>query len=336
MKPDNVPGSDLDLVEMSPDGLKATLRLLPGADSRASQVAGQVSKLKVHELVVEGTLSDPWRLRSGASITVIGAVEAAMINAKGSIQIQGGVLGKDKGKCITEQSFAGRFLSHACVIAERDVTLSGEAIESKVVCGGKLTVVGGPIVGGRISANNGVVCDTIGNLQEVRTIVEVGTNQIVPLISAMARIEIDANSQRVRDIREKIGPLLQNLKSLTAQQRERATELHYEADELEEQTNAKTSQLEDRCRLIREAAREEIAVNCVVYPGVTFRFARLETVIRAALKGPFKIVTRNIGGTNEVVLIEVSSAVEHILESRRHGETADNQRNDTTGLNKAA
>lgn len=323
-------------IEVSPDGLRATLHFQPGADSQASAIVEQLSRLQITDLAVEGSLGDSWRLRSCASITVTGSVEAAMINAKGSIQIQGGFLGKDKGKSITEQSFSGRFLSHACVIADRDVTLSGEVIDSKVICGGKLTVLGGPIVGGRIAANNGIACDTIGNLQECRTVVEAGTNQILPLITAMARIEIDANSQRVRDIREKLGPLLLNLKSLTAQEREHVTEKQYEADELEEQTKAKSSQLENRCRLIREAAREEIAVNGIVYPGVTFRFARCETLIRTALKGPFKIVARMIGGRSEVMLFEQPSGIEHILESRLLAETADSRQDSTIGTSKAA
>jgi uncharacterized protein (DUF342 family) len=267
---------------------------------------------------------------------VAGAVEAATIHARGSIHIRGGIFGKDKGKCITEESFVGRFLSHACVVAARDVTVHGEIVDSRIVCGGKLTATGGPIVGGKVSANSGIVCSAIGNQRGIPTFVEAGTSQILSLISAMAKIEIDANSQRSDDIRKKIGPLLKHLKGLTPQQREFATEMQYEADELDADSKAKSTQLEDRIRLIRETASDEIVVSGMVFPGARLRLTRHETLIRSELKGPLRILTRKTGAASEVVLIQGSSGVERILESRRLEEPTEASQNVSNDAKTAA
>jgi len=273
------------------------------------------------DIAVKGSLGAAWQIRSAGSIIVAGAVEAAQLNAMGSIHVRGGIIGMDKGKCVTDRDLWSRFLSHVCIVAGGDVNAKGEIVHSQVTCAGRVTAMGGPVLGGKVMASRGIHCKTIGNAAGTPTIVEAGTDQIHSLIIAASKAAIEASGQRSRAIKEKIGPLLKHLKNLTPQQRERVTELIYEAEELDAQIETRETELKERCRLIRETTCDEIVVNDTLYHGVTVRLSRLETMIRTALKGPLKVITRKIGGATEMVLVEEGGAG-YTLDSRPIGEVS--------------
>jgi uncharacterized protein (DUF342 family) len=267
------------------------------------------------DISVKGCLTDAWRLRASGSLISSGVVEAARLSAMGSIHIRGGIIGKDKGLCKAERHIWSRFLSHACVIAGGDVHVKGEIVQSRVTCAGVLKATGGPICGGTLIAGGGIHCKVIGNTSGTPTIIEAGAAQILPATSGVVQAEIYANRKRICGIREKIVPLMKQLKSLTPQQRERCTELLYEADELEEKTNQRDAQLTEESRVISAAARDEIVVSDIIYQGVTLRLSRMETIIQTALKGPFKITSRKEGNSTQIILIEESGKAAHILDS---------------------
>ncbi len=87
------------------------------------------------------------------------------------------------------------------------------------------------------------------------TIVEVGTDQTLRAMLMDFKTELDANRKRIAQVREKIAPLMQCLKRLTPQQKEKATELLYEADELEVQTEQKLLSLTERSESILSASK---------------------------------------------------------------------------------
>jgi uncharacterized protein (DUF342 family) len=311
--------SDSYRILVSPDGALATVALQAGSDSEAKKISEHLQKFKCRDLRIEGSLGDCWRIRSSGSITVTGTVGAAMVNAKTLIDIQGGIDGKNKGKCITEQSLVTEFLSNACVVASGDVTVRGDVIQSKIMCGGKVT--GGTIAGGKISANQGVTCKSIGNSDGTATIVEAGTNQMLPLIAAMGKIELELDSRRERELRAQIDALLKSSKTLTARDREKAMELEFEADQIKTSAAEKKLALDEHVRAIRDAARGEIAVSDRIFPGTVLRIKQHEVVIRNQLAGPVKIRIRKTKESTEVVMFQGDDQNGKVLESRRLDET---------------
>jgi hypothetical protein len=126
---------------------------------------------------------------------------------------------------------------------------------------------------------------------------------------------LEGDIARVRKVRGTIEPLLRNQKALTAPQKERATELLYEAGERDEQITQTLNKLQHDLAEANARAQAEVAVTDVLHAGVTIRFPGLETIIRSPLKGPLRIVPQQLGGERCIVLIEEGSEQPHPLDT---------------------
>jgi len=261
------------------------------------------------DVAVKGSLRDGRSLTTSGWLVVGGAIEAATFNVGHGAFVKGGVVGREKGTGTVEGDVWCRFTSGARLSVGGDVHVQSEVAHSRIACGGRLIVTRGPICGGEITANGGVECQILGNPAEAVTTVEAGMDQSLRLMLIQSKPESEANHKRITEIREKIAPLMQHVKNLTAQQKERATELLYEADELEEATQKKLLGLSDRCREIVGRSHAEIVVNEMVYPGVIVHFPGVEAKIESAFPGPLRIFPRRCGTVVKVVMQDAGGAV---------------------------
>jgi uncharacterized protein (DUF342 family) len=229
------------------------------------------------DAIIKGTLTEGHILRLSGSLSVGGAIEAVQLNVGGSVQVQGGVIGKKN--------------------VQSDIT------ESRLVCGGRLTVEQGTIFGGAVAANGGLACATLGNPGHAPTVIEVGEGLASRSILTSINLQIEANQKRVSEVRGRIAPLLKIMKSLTPDQREKVTELLFQADETEAATRKLTDDLETQTRDLKSKSLKEIFVARVVHPGVTLRFPHVKTIITETFQGPFRIVTHEQDGSTQIVLI---------------------------------
>jgi uncharacterized protein (DUF342 family) len=269
------------------------------------------------DVLIKGGLRDGQIVHASGSVVVGGAVEAAKLNAGGSLHVKGGMIGKNTGRCDVAGDIYCRFISAMHVAAHGSVNVQGEIVHSTIHCGGALTATMGTIYDSKVIASGGVVCQTLGNERGVPTLIEAGTDRTeLALVLSEAR-EIEASQKRVHEIRQKIEPLMKFLKSLTPQQRERVTELMAEAGTLEEESTRKAQDAEQRCQAMRQHAKAEIVVREAAYPGVTVRFPGVETTFRAAIKGPFKLVSRKQSLLTEILLIDEADGSSTVLPSHQ-------------------
>jgi uncharacterized protein (DUF342 family) len=269
------------------------------------------------DMVVKGTLGDGCILQLSGSLTVGGAIESIQLKTGGSVSATGGVIGKAKGKYVVGGELRCRFISGGSVFVARDILVQSEITGSRIACTGRLTVAHGPIFGGGVAANGGILCDALGHPGCTPTIVEAGAGTACRSFAASAAAQIEANRKRVRDVRAKIEPLLNHLKNLTASQREKATELLYEAEELETATNRMVADLEAQQRVIHEHAAAEILVAKAIYAGVIVRFPGVETTFTTSFKGPLKLAPRKTDVGIDIVLIDQGDRSEIVLPSRQ-------------------
>jgi hypothetical protein len=105
------------------------------------------------------------------------------------------------------------------------------------------------------------------------------------------------------------------MKHLTAQQREKTTELLYNAEEMEAATELMVSDMEKQTELLRVSECAEVVVTDVSHPGVTVRFPGIQTVLQVALKGPFTLVPHKLDGVTEILLIDGKDQSKTVLPS---------------------
>jgi uncharacterized protein (DUF342 family) len=259
---------------------------------------------------VRGSVLDLFHIRSRGSIFIHGAVEAAEITAGADIVVNGGIIGKEKGRCSAGKDLALRHATSAILHAGRDIHGQIEIATSHVECGGLLDMKEGTILGGQIQARGGIRCGTLGCPHGTATVVEVGTDpalrrSVIEQMNTLKKLQKTAKAAR-----DAAAPLLRNQHSLNAQQKDQVTQLLFEATEAETAANAIIRTLRDLFAASRAAAKQEIRVTKKIHPGVTIRFPEMECTIDELILGPLRIVPLNVE-TKGIMICAVSEHAGH-------------------------
>ncbi|MDB5319933.1 MAG: polymerase [Phycisphaerales bacterium] len=281
----------------------------PGdVDPAAGDIAG------AQDVVIQGSIMGASKVSAGSDVIVKGALEDAHVRAGRDLIVTGGIVAKDKGRCVAGRDITAKFAAHAILEAANHVTAHADVTHCRVVCGGRL-IAAKSLAGGHATALGGVACAVLGSSSRTPTLVEAGIDQILRNTASDVLPGLEGDIARVRKVRGTVEPLLRNQKALTAPQKERATELLYEAGERDEQIARTLVRLQHDLDEASARAQAEVAVTDVLHAGVTIRFPGLETTIRSPLKGPLRIVPQQLGGERCIVLIEEGSEQPHSLDT---------------------
>ncbi|MBU0637890.1 MAG: FapA family protein [Planctomycetes bacterium] len=253
---------------------------------------------------VRGTVRSNFSVRSTQSLTVEKAIEAARVAVGHDVTVRGGILGNDcAGRVRAGGTITARFCEEARIDAGADLCIDREMIGSVVRVNGRLLIENGTIIGGRTHARGGLAVRVLGSDANVKTPISLG---IDPRALAEARALEQEGRNRTRtaeQIREKVQPLMANLKRLSPAQREQATELLAKADEMEWSID----DLEKKRTEMLEAARPpqpaQAIVSRQILPGVRISFGTRMAIISQVIHGPVLIEERKINGATEIVAV---------------------------------
>lgn len=144
------------------------------------------------DVVIHGNVTPGAIVKATGSITVDGICENCMLDAGKDIVLRGGVLGGHSAVIRSKANIHAQFLEYCTVEAEGFVEFN-YALSCNITCYDHVFVAGkkASIVGGSVYAVSGVDVSTIGNLNEVKTNIHVGTNtsvlkEIIDLQNQMA------------------------------------------------------------------------------------------------------------------------------------------------------
>ena len=115
--------------------------------------------------------------------------------------------------------------------------------------------------------------------------------------TSLAAIDETTLSDRGRELLDGLNP----------QQRERATELMYQADEIDAQVRAEEA---DKQKMIASRGPTEtpsLFITSIIYPGVKIIFGNKMTVFRKERKGPIKVERRVVNRVEEICIVDRSS-----------------------------
>lgn len=166
------------------------------------------------DVIIRGSVLSGTEIRANGNIEVDGSVEAATLIAGKNVVLKNGMQGNGKGSIHAGKNVSGKFFEQVTIEAKG--TVSANAImhcnvksEESVNVAGKY----GIIVGGRVEAYCGIEATIIGNMNEVKTVLEVGTGS--DLYARMERVEskvkeLQQELQKLKITSEKIAKVLEN------------------------------------------------------------------------------------------------------------------------------
>ncbi|MFI5379147.1 MAG: FapA family protein [Tepidisphaerales bacterium] len=272
------------------------------------------------DICIRGSVQDLFKVTSRGTIRVMRDIEAAEVRAAMDLLVAGGISGKEKGHCFAGHDVKARYIRNSTVEAGNDVIAVNEISHSRVICGGRVHVDRGSIMAGHVTAAGGVTCDSLGCSSDTQTVIEAGIDEALRRLAAKDAPKIDADIRQIEKIRETVEPLLRHQKGLTAEQKEKATELLYNASELEERHQETIALLRRSHADAAARGKEEIVVNGHVHDGVIVHFRGVEAAVPPGIRGPLRIVPRAAGGERQIVVTHRGSTSGFGLETHQHAD----------------
>lgn len=168
----------------------------------------------VGSVVIRGNVHRGFSVKAVGDVEVHGSVDGGVVEAAGNVTVQYGISGGGHAGVVAGGAVKARFIESAEVRAGTSVWASDGILQSRVEAGATVEVMGrrGAIIGGHVTAKNGVSARNIGSEMGAPTELTVG---IIPEVrQEMAEIhkglaDLEANFQRTD----------QAIQFLTAQQR---------------------------------------------------------------------------------------------------------------------
>jgi len=272
------------------------------------------------EVEIRKNVLDLFKVAGRGCVTVHGVIEAAEVKADKDLNAMGGIAGKEKGRCVAGHDVNAKYITNGHVRAGNNITIRSEVVHSDVACGGSITAERGEITGGHIVATGGMKVRNLGSEAGVRTLVEVGVDDDLRKATNEAAATVKTLRNKAAKVRKIVEPLMQNQKYLNSEQKEKATELLYNASELEDEAKKVIDDLRKLYEKSQEKSVAEIEILGTLYPGVTIRFPRLEAVVTTTIAGPVKVVPKKVDGVVRIAAI-ATSGTGTILDA---GSTCDN------------
>jgi uncharacterized protein (DUF342 family) len=272
---------------------------------------------------VRGNVCDLFRVHSKQHITVQGMVEAAFLQADGDISIVGGIKGRGKALLEAGGDISVKFANAIYIDAKGKVTICKEAIDSVVLAGDVLDIRFGSLIGGHAFALKGARAKSIGSPGGVKTIVGVG---MTPLIYKRI-FEIEQSMKKAKDlivkIQTSVEPLLKERKRMTPEQREKATELMFKSQEMQLQVDDQKKESEALAASLPPYSEVELFVSGRILPKTQIFIADRYVTIQEEIKGPVKVVLRQVQGVKELLLVnQLTGSVRSLIAGRIEPETA--------------
>lgn len=235
---------------------------------------------------------DLFTVQAEGTVKVGGSIEAAHVSAGGDLIVNGAILGKEKGACRAGGDIACRHATGAALEAGGDLICHSELADCRVRVGGRVMVEKGVILSGNVIAVGGIIAAVIGSATQTKTILEVGIDATLREQSQTITPKLEQQRQKVIQVRQTIAPLLHNQKKLTAAQKERATELLFEADEMEGEIERGLAPLRERYQAYSTRCKAQVETTQTLHAGVAIRFPHCQTIVPQTITGEAKIVER--------------------------------------------
>ncbi|CAB3722005.1 Protein of uncharacterised function (DUF342) [Achromobacter denitrificans] len=231
--PDTPFAKELAGVEIDPDDpllLRAAIAGTPTLVSHGVQVNPMVEVDAVNlstgninfegSLQVRGDISATMEVRVTGDVVVNGTMEAALVEAGGSVTVKGGIIGTAEAlqdaaaaartaRIVCGGALRARFIANAIVSAGQDVEVEREIRQSNIAAGGSINV--GPpntqqsaIAGGQTRALRSVRAGTIGAPSGIPTLVQAGLDPHADI----KRTALTRKRQKMNEEKAKLEKLL--------------------------------------------------------------------------------------------------------------------------------
>jgi uncharacterized protein (DUF342 family) len=132
-------------------------------------------------VLVSGFVDSGFFIMSGGDIKIGQGIDASLLSAEGSIDIEQGVKGMGKAVLRSKKSISAAFVEQAVILSVGDITIKNACIRCRVRCNGKLSLTSekGLLIGGTVKARMGLDAASLGNEKGIQTEISFGQDYLL-------------------------------------------------------------------------------------------------------------------------------------------------------------
>ncbi len=256
-------------------------------------------------VVIRGGVDSEFKVRAGGDIEVADVIGAADIECGGDLTAAKGISSAPGKKILVKGKIHTKYIDHGLVLADGDIEVDAEIIDSSIRTTGKL-ICRGRIQGGDVMAAQGITVVEAGSKAETRTTLIAGVDfRVVAAIR-----EATEKSKQLKEELAKLEPERKRLamlgSTMTHKQREAVTELEFKIFEAQEQYDQLIEQRKALAAQVLANKDARIIIEKQVNAGTVLRVLDSQLEVQNALLGPIVAVPDPI--TKNLTLTSVDTA----------------------------
>lgn len=224
------------------------------------------------DVVLKGEIKDGFHIWVGGDITAAGTVDVSEIYCRGNFDSLGGLVGRGKALLRAGGHVQARFIGNCYVESTSSVFVKQYVYNSYVGCIDRLaTGDKGRVVGGVVTAAQGVRCTSLGNDANALTTVRVGIDFIAERKFRLSKEKHEKLSIKLNQLLERAG--------------EEPTDRQLDIiHRIEESRNQLTAQMGDLAAELDSHEDARVIVDGDVFPGVQIQICRATYIVEEKMK----------------------------------------------------
>lgn len=250
----------------------------------------------VGSIIVKGAVKEGFSVKAHGDVEIKDHINAAYVEASGSIKVQNGIQGQNKGKIVAGKDIIAKYIENAKVSAGGNILIGEGIMHSEVNARGIIEVGGkkGVIVGGVVRAGDDIKAKIFGSNYATATEIEVGVNpelrtEFDDLSQNLINKESDLDKAQkavklLKQIQEQTGNLPDDKKAMLVKLTRTQFHLMGEVEAIKQKKNEIEAVLE-------ETERGRVMASGVIHPGVKVSIGKAAFFVRDELQ--FACLTRD-------------------------------------------
>ena len=251
----------------------------------AEDVDNSTGDIKVScNLVVSGMVLPGFKIEADGDISVAGTAESSTIRAGRNINLKSGIIGSE---LYCNGDLKCRFIENCNIFVKGDINAE-YIINSEIKCGKNIKITGmkAKIIGGSCIAGQNIEAQTIGSVANVKTRLELGTDQTV----IERQQELLGQIKDLKKQIEKLTPLLNILRQLeegnrlTPEKRKAFDDVSYSYNTNVKLLEDANKELEEIFQMINMRGYGRIICTGTIYPCTHIAIGKASLPVADALQ----------------------------------------------------
>lgn len=238
----------------------------------------------VGSVVIRGNVLNGFKIRASGDIRITGGIEAAELEAGGSVVIGAGIVGQNKGAIRAAKSVKCSFVQEGVIHAGEDVIVMQSIMHSTVRAGRNVICrhMKGLIVGGNVQAGERVIARVIGNTVSTATLIEVGVQPELRNELMAVRNQLQAASENLQKTDQVLEMLDQLAVSgnLASDKVALRVKLHHTKKQLQDEIGLKKLRVLEMEKVQEEIDKARIEAASTMYAGTKLVIGRNVKLIK--------------------------------------------------------